>query len=70
MTPPVSHSVILSVLNLGADLLHQLLNLVVAEVDAVLLQHLLDAATQVRTLFGSKQDSGRSTYQCATQECV
>ena len=43
MTLPVSADAILSVLDLGADLFYQLLHLVVAEVDAVLFQHLLDA---------------------------
>ena len=43
LTHPVREPAILSVLDLSADLLHQLLHLVVAEVDAVFLQHLLDA---------------------------
>ena len=70
MTPPDGKGAILSVLDLSADLFHQLLHLVVAEVDTVLLEHLLDAATQVGTLLGSKQDGGRGTNQCTTQECV
>ena len=70
MTPPVSKCAILSVLDLGADLLHELLYLVIAEVDAVLLEHLLDARTQVGTLLGSKQDGSRSAYQCAADERI
>lgn len=60
----------MSLLYLCADLVYELLYLIVGKVDAFLLQQFFDARSQIRTFFGSEKDSNSATHDCSAKESI
>ena len=56
--------------DLRADLVNELLHLIVGEVDPFFLKQFLDAAAQVRTFLGGKKQCYAAANYGAAKECV